>query len=472
MKKFTTSLFVILVALAFMVSCNKDEDVPDVPIVEEEEVGYLTLNLGITIEESSARLKEVDLNTFKIRIFRVNEDGSEELLEGYPKDYSDIVGTEIELPTGTYYVDAQNILEPDVQPAAFDQPWYYGKSDNFNIDKEDLIAVDITCTLANYFVTFEYTDNIPANFTTWNSKATRGAGPFLEWGEDGDPKGYFTIGEDLSIEVHLVYVKEFNEPGDLITRDFYHLIEDPLPKTHYKVVIDAVLQDGIISIGISVDTGVTVVEINPTASVTFSGPGGVDDIEGGAIVDEDPNNPQQGFGRDMVSWNIHDVWLANHKTVLWGPGPDMIRASMDGGTFENGNPGDYPNEILDFAPSPESDLGNGFMVFTGSTKIPLATTGTTQNVDLRFEITVTDGAGNPRLLTAPADYQLPASIGGLAEFSDINDEINVDFVIYARTAGTQTWYNFLFYYDAEPTPANAAGEAHTSFNGGFYWSNQ
>ena len=461
MKSLLKFWLLILLASVVIVSCNKDEeDVP--PPVETTETGFLKLNLALTIEESSARIKEVNTDNFIVKIFRVGEVDPVFVFPIFSE-----MPEEVELETGTYYVEAQNIDPPAA--AEFEQPWYYGVSDEFNIDKEDLVSITVNCTLANYKVSFVYSENIPLNFTTWRAKATRvTGGEYLEWFQSDPAEGYFLTGEDLSVEVHLEYEKAFEE--GVIARDFFVTVEDPNPATLYRVNIDAVLQDGIISIGINVDDGFEVIDINPVSAVSFSGPGSVDDIEGGATVDEDPANPQQGFGRAMVKWYLSDVWLADHKTVLWGPSPDEIKASMNGGDFD-------ANEIMDFDGG-QSNLLGGFMVFTGSTSFVRADNGVTQNVELKFELTVKDKLTQaPRVLTSPSEFGLPPSIGGLVELLDSNDEVEVDFVILARSAGGVSWTTYLAYYDAQPTPAGptpaeGGGEAYSSFTGGFYWSNQ
>lgn len=467
MKKFLNYWIFLLIAMAIAVSCNKDEEeIP--PVNEEPETGILKLSLALDIEELDARVKEVNTDNFIVKIYEV---GESEPVMTFPV-FSDMPD-EVELETGTYYVEAQNIDPPE--PAAFEQPWYYGISEEFNIDKEDLVEVIVDCTLANYKVAFVYSDAVRDNFTTWNATATRMVGgESLMWPGDFAEEGYFLLGDPfepvqaLSIEVHLEYEKEFEE--GVITRDFYATIDPPSAATLYRVNIDAELQDGIISIGINVDDGFDIVDINPVSSVTFSGPGSVDEIEGGATIDEDPANPQQGFGRDLVKWYLSDVWLADHRTVLWGPAPDEIKGSMNGGDFD-------ANETMDFDLG-ESDLAGGFMVFTGSTSFVRADNGLTQNVELRFELTVKDKVTQTaRILNSPTQYGLPPSIGGLVELTGINDEVEVDFVILARSAGGSTWFNFLAYYDSAPTPpgpspSEGGGNAHTSFTGGFYWSNQ
>ncbi len=270
MKKLAKFFAISLLLSLVVFSCNKDEPVQPTPSDrDEKETGILKLTLSaISIEESSARVKEINTDDFIVKIYKVGEAVPVETYDPWSSAPDEIV-----LETGEYYVEAQNIDPP--LPAEFEQPWYYGISENFTIDKEELKTITVEATLANYKVAFVYSDNVFNNFT-WSAKATRViSGEFLEWPKDDDREGYFLIGEDLSIEVHLEYQKAF-EPG-VISRDFFVTIVEPNAATLYRVNIDAVLQDGKIQIGINVDVGFEIIDINPIASVTFSGPGTIDE---------------------------------------------------------------------------------------------------------------------------------------------------------------------------------------------------
>jgi len=451
-------LLVLLIGmLVAFTGCDKNsEPAPD----PGPETGILKLNLGITIDESPAgRVEEVSTDDFIVWI--ITSDGADTVASFDPWSTAP---EEIELEPGEYYVVAQNMYPPPA--AAFESPWYYGESDVFSIDKEEIHTITVDCTLANYKVAFNYSSNVQADFTTWSAKATRAvSGEYLEWPKDEDREGYFLTGEDLSIEVHLEYQKEFGDEG-VITRDFYTTINFPAAATLYNINVDAALEDGEIILLINVDDGFETVEIDLTASLTFYGPGTYEEIPGGATVTNGPDNPEQGFGKAITTWELSDVLLANNKRVLWGPTPNGIKGSMNDEIFDDSS----PNEILDFDPV-ASDLPNGHMVFTGSTIISLAVTPGSANVDLMFEIWVKDDADAPIPLISPVDLGLPPSIGGLAEFNSSSDVIVVDFILKAKNegAGETTYVSFLDYYDAASTIPDKL--AYSSYSGGFYWSN-
>ncbi len=452
-------LLVLLVGvlIAFTGCDKKNEPAPDPP---GPETGILKLNVGITVDETPAgRVEEVSTDDFIVWV--ITEDGVDTVAKFDPWSAAP---DEIELEPGEYYVVAQNIYPPPA--AAFETPWYHGESDVFSIDKEEIQTISVTCTLANYKVAFNYSPNVQADFTTWSAKDTRAvSGEYLEWPKDDDREGYFLTGEDLSIEVHLEYQKEFGDEG-VISRDFYTTIPDPSAATLYQINIDATLSNGEIILLIDVDDGFETIEIDLTASLTFYGPGTYEEIEGGATVTNGPNNPVQGFGKAITTWELSDVLLANNKRVLWGPTPNGIKGSMDNDIFEDSS----PNEILDFDPV-ASDLTNGHMVFTGSTIIALSVNPGSANVDLMFEIWVKNDADAPIPLISPIDLGLPPSIGGLAEFNSSSDVIVVDFVLRAKDAGAgeSTYVTFLDYYDAAHNIPDQL--AYSSYSGGFYWSN-
>ncbi len=225
-----------------------------------QEFGYLSLNIGLQIEESSAgRIEAVSPDNFLVTIHDAS-DGSEVMRWD---TYLEVL-EEVQLPTGSYFVRATNLEFP--ADAAFEQPWYFGESDVFTIDKEELKTIDVECTLANCKISFNYSQNVLDNFTNWDATATiddgNGTGAFLEWIQSDASEGYFLTDLSIDIEVYLEYIKEL--PGTdppVITRTFNHTITDPQPATHYLVNVDASLEDGKIRINITVNDDFETVEV-------------------------------------------------------------------------------------------------------------------------------------------------------------------------------------------------------------------
>jgi uncharacterized protein (TIGR02145 family) len=263
-----SGVFILVLVLAGT-SCK--EELP----VQKKESGFLSLSVSaITIEAkaTSGRTKAVSTDNFIVKIYEVGE--SDPVLTFDP--WSSAPST-IELETGTYYAEAQN-LDPPLS-AAFEQPWYYGKSAEFTIDKEEVKTITIDCTLANFKVSFVYSANVLEDFTDWNSTVSFiDEDEYLEWAKDDDREGYF-ITAPVSIQVHLSYTKVFT--GEEIARDFAATISNPQPATHYRIKVDASLKNGEILLNIGVDEDFETI-----------------DIEMGDAGDEDPNS----------NWIAGDDW--------------------------------------------------------------------------------------------------------------------------------------------------------------------
>jgi hypothetical protein len=240
--------FLLALVLVAFHSCREE----DVKVAAK---GHLSLSISaITINASptGGRTKSVATDDFIVKIFRVGETDPVLVFEPWSS-----APAQIELETGEYYAEAQNLDPPS--PAAFDQPWYYGKSENFTIDKEELKSIVVECSMANFKVAFVYSENVVTDFTNWHATAaliTGGNG--LEWVKDDDREGYF-ITSPLSIEVYLEYTKVYT--GELITRTFTATISDPQPATLYRLNVDASLEDGEIMININVDDSFETVDI-------------------------------------------------------------------------------------------------------------------------------------------------------------------------------------------------------------------
>ncbi len=260
MKKF--ELFAILTVIFF--ACNRnDQETP-----EPTDFGYLTMNIAVTItaEPVNGRVEAVSTDEWKVTIFKV--DGTvAEVFDPYMDAPS-----EIQLPTGEYYVEAHsnNFME-----AAFENPYYFGRSDNFTIDKEELKTIEIDAELANSKVAIHYSSNVTSTFNDYTGAVTvKGTGTTLVYGQGETREGYF-VSVPLSVVINLSYTKL---DGSFITREFNAEI-DAQPKTLYNINVDATLADGEIVLNINVDEGFETVEIELGDSAP---PGG---LEGCLLTD-------------------------------------------------------------------------------------------------------------------------------------------------------------------------------------------
>jgi hypothetical protein len=331
MKRLVKLLFPVIVLITFVTTCNETETVP--PEDENQEMGYLSLQIGLDIEElPAARLAEINTDDFIVTIHRADDDTEVERFDPFSS-----APAEIPLPTGEYYVRATN-LEPPAN-AAFEQPWYFGESAVFNIDKEELKTIDVTCTLANYKVSFVYSQNVLDNFTDWTATASLNTVDYLVWPKTETREGYFN-GAPLDIEVYLEYTKVFT--GELITRTFTTTITDPQPATHYRINVDASLEDGKIVINLTVDDSFVVVDIDlGDSQATFlknckailtADPGssdGVYTIDPDGVGGNDPFDCYCDMTTDGGGWT--QVWsmslgASNHPVygILWNDAINRI----------------------------------------------------------------------------------------------------------------------------------------------------
>ncbi|MEQ8556376.1 MAG: DUF4493 domain-containing protein [Cyclobacteriaceae bacterium] len=239
-------LLVCAIGIGITFSCSQNNDEAPKPT----DFGYLSLNVSVSItsEPANGRVEAVSTDEWKVTIFY--DDGTEALVF----DPYSTAPTEIQLPTGEYYIEAHsnNFME-----AAFENPYYFGRSANFTIDKEEIKTIDINAELANSKVAINYSSNVTNTFNNYTGAVTVvSSGTTLNYLQGETREGYF-VSEPLSVVVDLSYNKL---DGTFITRQFAADI-DAQPKTLYNVNVDATLKDGEIVLNINVDETFETVEI-------------------------------------------------------------------------------------------------------------------------------------------------------------------------------------------------------------------
>ncbi|MEP1095756.1 MAG: DUF4493 domain-containing protein [Cyclobacteriaceae bacterium] len=352
MKKFSTS-FLKMHAWVFALSliaiaCGRNDDQP-----QPTDTGFLSMNVSLSIEEESAfgRTTTGDPDEFRISVYDVND----VLVISYNR-LAD-APQQIELITGEYYVVAHSDNEEE---AAFDNPYYYGQSANFTIDKEEVKTIDIVAELANTKVSFEYSTDVVNTFDSYSSSvAVMSTGTTLVYVQGETREGYF-VSEPLAIDVNLSYIKL---DGTTIDRTFSATLSDPQPKTLYKVRVDASLQDGQIVFNLIVDESFSeeVIElggvVDPnTFEKTYGGSqddfvygGALQTSDGGFIVagtsnssDVVPNQGDYDFYLIKTDADGEVEWQNNYGTpnrdFCWG-----VAETTDGGYVATGSTGSVNN---------------------------------------------------------------------------------------------------------------------------------
>lgn len=243
MKKF----YLLPIFIMLFLACDRQDQEPPEPT----DFGYLSMNISVTITEeaASSRIAAVPTDDWSVTIFNASDDS--EVINFTP--FID-APAEVQLPTGEYYIEANS---NNFQEAAFENPYYFGRSANFTIDKEELTTIDIDAELANAKVAINYSSNVTSTFDTYSGVVTVvSSGASLPYAQGETREGYF-VAEPLEVVVDLSYTKL---DGTLITRQFTANI-DAQPKTLYNIKVDATLEDGRIVINIRVNESFETVEI-------------------------------------------------------------------------------------------------------------------------------------------------------------------------------------------------------------------
>ncbi len=243
MKNYCLLLGITLILIA----CNRnDQETP-----QPTDFGYISMSISVSITEepASGRVEAVSTDDWRVTIYDATDDSEVMVFDPYSSAPS-----EVQLATGEYYIEAHsnNFLE-----AAFENPYYFGRSANFTIDKEELKTIDIDAELANSKVAINYSSNVISTFNDYTGAVTVvSTGSTLPYIQGETREGYFSS-ELLSVEVNLSYNKL---DGTFITRQFNADI-DAQPRTLYNVNVDATLEDGKIILNITVNEDFDTVEI-------------------------------------------------------------------------------------------------------------------------------------------------------------------------------------------------------------------
>lgn len=304
--------------LALLIGACQEEE-PNVP----EEFGFLSLGISVQIESepASGRMASVDTDSFKITIF------TSEGLEYLVIDTYVSAPDEIQLPTGEYYVEAHS---NDLVESAFDSPYYFGRSENFTVDKEETVSVAIEASLANCKVVINYSENVLADFDSLITLVSvTNSGSTLPYVQDESREGYFVL-EPLAINIYLAYNKL---DGGIIDHTFTASIPDPQPATLYQVNVDASLDDGAIVLDLTVDESVDTVNIN-VGDVSVSTIDGCILEQYFVFEDTDLELWQLSYTGDGLIETIDksdNYSTDSHQwTFIYGPGDRIDRATATG----------------------------------------------------------------------------------------------------------------------------------------------
>lgn len=302
-------LMILSAIVLFTAACDQDE--------LENSTGKLNISIGIDIKASPIGGREEEVIALENFVVVIQyEDGSTFIEYDRAAD----LPSEIELPTGTYRVVSYSNNQA---VAEFENPSYYGQSDLFTIDKEELKVITVTCTLDNMKVTVTYSDDVINSFDTYSTTVQSDAGGVLVYNEMETKEGYFEV-SPLTIESTLTYNKT---DGSVVTKTFTASIVDPQPKTHYDIQVDAVVQNGEIVINLVLDESLDVISIDLGEPIN-TGNIGIGEL----LITEIMQNPSvmtDAEGEYFEIYNTTSSTLNLNGVVIYDNGTDSFVIQED-----------------------------------------------------------------------------------------------------------------------------------------------
>jgi hypothetical protein len=283
-------LLLFMLILAIAATCKKDET-PDPGGMKK---GRLKIEIGlfIHVNDISNALKSTDAaEDFRVEIYRT--DGTQVMVFEKASDMPDTVN----LDAGDYYVVAHSANR---LTAAFNNPYYYGRSDDFTLLENAEQSVVVNCELANSMVTVSYTDNVKNNFTDYYTVVKEGTDS-LVFGKTETRAGFF---EPAVLSVRAVLT--WDNGGTPAVKVLTGSINRAEACRHYDIRVDALPDGGGTSIQITLDETVdTTVVVNlkeddevPAGTIPY----------GGIIISEIMANP-------AALADNEGEWLEVHNTM-------------------------------------------------------------------------------------------------------------------------------------------------------------
>ena len=270
MKKALILILLLAIGL-FLSGCRKTTD-----INPTNAVALLTINtdFDISISEKTPELKSTSaIEDFKVIIY--NSAGEQIRVYDRAGDIPEF----IELQIGTYYVVAHSDSLTD---AAFESPYFYGRSEDFELNALENKTINVYCKLANCVVSIIYSDDVKQYFSDYYTEV--GApGNILHFEKEESRRGYFGL-EPLGIKATLIYS---NPDGDMQSKILTGSLLSPEAGKHYEITIDARLNIGYSSINFEFDESEDTVALLITEDTN---PEGI--VYGDLLITEIMFNPQ------------------------------------------------------------------------------------------------------------------------------------------------------------------------------------
>jgi hypothetical protein len=302
MKKL--SRFWVFPALVFMISCLlliscQKEDAP-----AQKETGCLLIQIesAIQVHEVNSHLKAApEIKDFTVNIYQA--DGT--LVMSF--DSTTVRPDTIELEVGSYYVEVHSANN---LPAAFENPYYYGTSDVFDIASNTRQTVLVNCLLANTMVSVVYSGQVVSGFSDYQTTVAS-ALDSLVFLKDETRIGYF---QPLPLEIRVVL--SYQKPdGTDVLKNLSGSIPFPLANRHYEIQVDASISEGMAVFQITLDSVNIPVEVIEVADLPgITPPGAI--AYGELLITEIMANPAaladtEGEWFEVYNNSDHPIQLQN-----------------------------------------------------------------------------------------------------------------------------------------------------------------
>lgn len=223
MKRRLSYIMMVVLSATVLASCNQE-------VIQDNSYGYLGVSLANDLSEDVMTKADEEELVFAIDV----QNASGESVGGREDHRTITSENPIKLYVGTYSVVARS---GELQNAAFDTPYYEGKSETFKITPSKTTTANVTCTLANTIFSVEF----PGDFSTFSDyevAVTNGVGDKLvlsnapqegnELERGFDSKAYFAVTGTLTWELYLKNTdggeyRATNTYTDVKARQHYHL---------------------------------------------------------------------------------------------------------------------------------------------------------------------------------------------------------------------------------------------------------
>jgi hypothetical protein len=292
---------IVMLIVALILSCTKEED------QNSKAKGTLSIEIGLFlyVNEVDNNLKSTgSTENFKVIIY--SSEGKEVLSFEKASEMPE----SIYLEAGQYFVAA---FTDNNLPAAFDNPYYYGKSEIFTINPGMLSNVVVNCELANTMVTVVYSENVKETFVDFTSTISTSAGSLI-FSKTETRAGYFKP-RPLVISAVLTWEKP---DGSTENKTLTGTIPNPQPKKHYEIHIDAVVSAGLTQFHIQLNEEpdpIEIISISEDETPPYSG----DFKSGDLLITEimyDPDSLPDADGEWFEVYNNTGLSVDLQKIVI------------------------------------------------------------------------------------------------------------------------------------------------------------